>query len=267
MTAEASWVGAMPDHYDRCLGPALFAPYAGHLAALAAGSAPRRVLELAAGTGLATAALVAALPAAEITATDLNPAMVAWGAERVTGATWRQADAQELDRPDASVELVVCQFGVMFFPDRVGAYAEMARVLAPGGRVLLAVWAEVTASAFPAALVASLAEVLPEDPPTFVARVPHGYADPDRIVADLQAGGLVADRVDRVVLRGRAASARSLAEGFCLGTPLRFALQERGPLDVLTTAVGDAMTARLGEGPVEGDLAAYVVSARLPDSD
>ena len=125
-------------------------------------------------------------------------------------------------------------------------------------------WDAVEATHFAAALVDSLTAVLPEDPPGFVVQVPHGYSNPDQIRSDLQSGGLRPQSIDRVVLRGRAASARSLAEGFCLGTPLRFALQERGSLDGLTQMLADEMTARLGCGPVEGDLAAFVVSARKP---
>jgi SAM-dependent methyltransferase len=260
MTSDTSWIGSMPEVYDRALGPALFAPYAKHLAELVAQDAPRRVLELAAGTGIATAELVRALPAATITATDLNDAMVAWAAPRVPGATWRQADAQALDLPDASFDAVVCQFGVMFFPDKPAAFAEAARVLAPRGRVVLAVWDSVDTSDFPAALVQSLDAVLP-DPPSFVVRIPHGYADPSTIEADLRTSGLRVASLDRVVLRGRAASARDLAEGFCLGTPLRFALQERGDLPELTRAVGDDLTERLGPGPLVGELAAFVVTA------
>lgn len=262
MTADASWVESMPEVYDRCLGPALFAPYAEHLAAIAATLQPRRVLELAAGTGIATAALVRALPSSAITATDLNPAMVSWGAERVPAAEWQPADAQHLEFPDAVFDLVVCQFGVMFFPDKPAAFAEAERVLAPGGTVLLAVWDVMPKSDFPAALMASLAATLPGEPPSFIVRVPHGYTDADQIRADLDAGGLRADSVDRVVLRGRAPSAASLAEGFCLGTPLRFALAELGRLDRLTDEIAADLTQRLGDGPVDGDLAAIVVTAR-----
>lgn len=264
MSADASWVGSMPEVYDQALGPALFAPFARHLATRAAALSPQHVLELAAGSGIATAELVRALPAASITATDLNPAMVSWAADRVVGPTWRQADAQCLDLPDASYDLVLCQFGVMFFPDKPAAFAEAARVLAPGGTLLFAVWDAVEASPFPAAMVESLAAVLPDDPPGFIVRIPHGYADPEQIRSDLLAGGLLPEGIDRVALTGHATSARALAEGFCLGTPLRFALQERGPLESLTQALADEMTARLGEGPLEADSAALVVSARLP---
>lgn len=261
---EASWVEAMPEIYDRALGPALFIPYAEHLAGLASQLAPRRVLELAAGTGIVTAALVRALPQADIVATDLNTAMVSWAAERIAGATWQQADAQSLDFPADSFDLAVCAFGVMFFPDRPGAYAQTARVLVPEGKLLLTVWDTVVGSPFPTALVDSLAAVFPDDPPDWPVRVPYGYADPDRIRVDLQAGGLQVDTLDRVVLRGTAPSARTVAEGFCLGSPLRFALQERGPLEVLAERMALEMEARLGPGPLESELAAFVVAASAP---
>ena len=261
MTPDASWVDDMPQVYDDALGPSLFAPWAGLVAAAAAVLAPRRVLELAAGTGIATAALVRALPGAQVTATDLNAAMVAHGARRVPAAVWRQADAQCLDDEDASADLVVCQFGAMFFPDRPGAYAEAAQIVAPGGSLLLAVWDDIAGSTFTAALVSALTAVLPDRTPDFVARVPHGYGDPLRIAADLAAGGLGVRSCERLVPRGQAPSVRRLAEGFCLGTPLRSALQERGPLADLVAAVSDELVARLGPGPLEGDLAGFLVRA------
>jgi SAM-dependent methyltransferase len=265
MSTDATWVGSMPEIYDLCLGPALFAPFAEVVAARAAELAPASVLELAAGTGIATAALVRHLPDAHIVATDLNPSMVSWASERVVGPTWRRADAQALDVAPSSFDLVVSQFGVMFFPDRVAAYVECARALRPGGAVLMAIWDTIDTSTFPLALAESLDVVLPDGAPTFVVRVPHGYTDVALIEADLRAGGLTDVVIDRVVLTSTATSAADLARGFCLGTPLRFALEEQGPLDDLTHAVADEMTARLGSGEVDGELAAFVVSARRPD--
>jgi SAM-dependent methyltransferase len=254
----------MPEVYDECLGSALFAPYAGLVAAVAARRAPGRVLELAAGTGILTAELLRALPAAEITATDLNPAMVARGAARVPGPAWRQADAQHLDLPDDCFDLVACQFGAMFFPDKPAAFAETARVLRPGGSALFTTWDTVETSDLPAAMVASLQAVLPEDPPRFIERVPHGYVDAEQITADLRAGGLVGIGIERVVLQGRAESTVAAARGFCLGTPLRFELQARGSLPELTQRLAAELTARLGSGPVAGELAAFLVTARAP---
>ena len=196
---DNEWSGSMPEIYERFLVPALFAPYAEHLAQRAAAEAPATVLEVAAGTGAPTRALVAALPGARVTATDLNPAMVSWSAQRLPEADWQVADARDLPVPDASVDLVACQFGVMFVPDKIAAFTEAAGALAPQGALLCTTWGRVETSPFPEALVAALAEVLPVDPPDFVARIPHGYADPAQV-----------------------------ATGFCQGTPLRFALEARG---------------------------------------
>jgi SAM-dependent methyltransferase len=266
MTMDAQWLGDMPEAYDRVLAPALFAPFAAEVATRAAALSPVRVLELAAGTGVGTAALVAALPGAAITATDVNSAMVSWGAGRVPAATWRKADAQRLEFPVSSFDLVVCQFGVMFFPDKVGAYAESARVLTPGGWLLLTVWDSVEGSTLPAALVESLAAVLPDDTPSFLPRVPHGYADPVRMRADLEAGALLVQSIERLVLSGEPVTPRRFAEGFCNGTPLRFALEERGSLTELTRELGDEMTARLGTAAVSGALTGFVVTAHKPES-
>ncbi|MDT7551119.1 MAG: hypothetical protein QOE84_3513 [Actinomycetota bacterium] len=261
---DAQWLDSMPEVYDRVLGPALFAQFATEVAARAASMSPSRVLELAAGTGIGTAELVRALPAADIVATDLNAAMVSWAAERVPEAAWCVADAQDLHFDDRSFDLVVCQFGVMFFPDKVAAFAETVRVLSPGGRVLLTVWDTVEGSTLSAALVDSLAVVLPDDLPSFLRRVPHGYTDSDQIRADLRAGGLVVDSLDRMVLHGRAITPREFVHGICRGTPTRFDLEQRGSLDTLIEALADDMTRRLGAEPIEGELTAFVVTASKP---
>src|SRR3954471_23854929 len=120
---DTVFAGSIPDLYDRCLGPFLFEPYAADLAARARALKPRRILETAAGTGIVTAALAAALPAAEIVATDLNPDMLRVAAAKsdLARVTFIPADAQSLPFPNASFDLVVCQFGAMFFPDRIAA--------------------------------------------------------------------------------------------------------------------------------------------------
>ncbi|SDJ26212.1 Ubiquinone/menaquinone biosynthesis C-methylase UbiE [Frankineae bacterium MT45] len=264
MGSESSWVGSMPETYDRCLGPALFAPFADHLAGLAEASGPRRILELAAGTGITTAQLLRHLPSARLTATDLNPSMVAWGQANAPLAQWQAADAEELDFPDTAFDLVVCQFGVMFFPDRRRAYVEALRVLAPGGGMLFSSWDVVEKSTFPAAMTTALGTLFPDDPPDFLARIPHGYSDPEQLSSDVRSAGFAEVAVSSVVLRGRAESARSLTEGFCLGTPLRFALEARGELASVTEALSVEMMTLLGKGPLEGELVAHVVSARRP---
>src|SRR3954469_19854419 len=175
--------------YDEYLVPAVFQPYADDLAARVARHQPREVLELAAGTGVLTQAISSRLPDARITPTDLNVAMVDVGSAKVPSATWQQADAMQLPFGDASFDLVACQFGVMFFPDRPAAYAEVARVLRSGGRFLFNCWGPLATHDVEAAVIAALAGAFPDDPPTFLARVPHGYHDEELIAADLASAG------------------------------------------------------------------------------
>ncbi|WP_330335058.1 class I SAM-dependent methyltransferase [Streptomyces sp. NBC_00536] len=248
----------MPEAYERYLVPVLFRPFAVDLAARAAALRPRRVLELAAGTGVVTAELLAAAPWAEVTATDLNDAMVAFGAARAPGAVWRQADAQRLPFPDAGFDLVVCQFGVMFFPDRVAAFAEVRRMLAPEGRFLFSTWGPIAAHAFDAATQAGLERAFPADPPRFLATVPHGYADPALVTADLMAAGFTVEEQRELTLEGRAASAADVATGFLTGSPVRAAVAERGGGSAERAVIIEEMTARLGPGPVTAPMTAYV---------
>jgi SAM-dependent methyltransferase len=252
----------MPEAYDRWLAPAVFQPFAVDLARRAARLTPHRVLEIAAGTGVLTRELVAAIPAAEVTATDLNVAMVEYGSHQAPGASWRQADALHLPFGSEQFDLVVCQFGVMFFPDKPAAFREIRRVLAPDGRLLFSAWSTVDTHDFAAALVAGIERAFPDDPPAFVAAVPHGYSDTGQAVADLAAGGLGCVSAESVRLDGRAGSAADVAAGFCTGTPLRLAIEARGDLTTTTAVVSDEMRTRLGDGPITASMTAYVIEAR-----
>jgi SAM-dependent methyltransferase len=252
----------MPETYDRWLAPAVFQPFAVDLAQRAARLTPHRVLEIAAGTGVLTRELVAAIPAAEVTATDLNVAMVEYGSRRAPGASWQQADALHLPFGNGQFDLVVCQFGVMFFPDKPAAFREIRRVLTPEGRLLFSAWSTVDTHDFAAALVAGIERAFPDDPPAFVAAVPHGYCDTGRAVADLAAGGLGCVSAESVTLDGRAGSAADVAAGFCTGTPLRLAIEARGDLTTATAVVSDEMRTRLGDGPVTASMTAYVIEAQ-----
>jgi SAM-dependent methyltransferase len=262
--SDSSWLASMPQIYDLRLGDSVFAPYGADLSRRAVALAPRRVLELAAGTGILTSALVAALPSASIVATDLNPPMVDYAAAKVPGAQWEVADAQELSYADASFDLVVCQFGVMFLPSRVDAYRGVLRVLEPGGSFLFNAWDTLDTHVVEAAVIEAMARLFPQDPPDFLRRVPHGYADPDRIRADVEEAGLVVAELERVELTGQAPSAAALAEGYCLGTPLRFELAERSEPADLVAPLAAALTERFGDGPVDVTMSAHVVHARRP---
>ncbi|MEV5333544.1 class I SAM-dependent methyltransferase [Streptomyces werraensis] len=251
----------MPAAYDQYLVPVVFRPFAEDLATRAAALGPRRVLELAAGTGVLTASLLAAASSPEVTATDLNDAMVAFGSARVRGAVWRQADAQRLPFPGGSFDLVACQFGVMFFPHRIEAFTEVRRVLTPGGRFLFNTWGPLGTHAFEVALQAGLERAFPVDPPRFFRTVPHSYADPAAVAADLAAAGFTVENEQELTLQGRAASTADLATGYLTGTPLRTAVEKHGDGPAVRATVIEEMTARLGPGPVTAPMTAYVFCA------
>ncbi|MFH9725461.1 class I SAM-dependent methyltransferase [Streptomyces sp. NPDC017254] len=256
--ADRRWSESMPAVYERYLVPTVFQPFAQDLAARAVALRPRHILELAAGTGILTSELLAVAPSAELTATDLNETMVAFGATRAPGAVWAQADAQRLPCAEGVFDLVVCQFGVMFFPDRVAAFTEVRRVLAPGGRFLFNTWGPLGTHAFAAALQAGLERAFPVDPPRFLPTVPHGYAAPAVVADDLAAAGFAVEERRELTLEGRAASATDVAIGFLAGTPVRAAVEERGDGPAVRAAVIEEMTARLGPGPITAPMTAFV---------
>jgi SAM-dependent methyltransferase len=263
-STDIQFAGSIPEYYDRCLGPFLFEPYAADLAERAAALGPGRILETAAGTGIVTAALAAALPEAEIVATDLNPDMlrVAEGKIDSPRVTFAPADAQSLPFQDGGFDLVVCQFGAMFFPDRVAAYREARRVLGPGGAFLFNVWDRLEANPASQAVAEAVAALFPADPPSFLGRVPFGYHDKGLIEADLRSAGFSAVEAVTVGKRSRG-SAREIAPGLCQGSPLRAEIEARAPdrLDEATAAALAALVGRHGD-PVDAAMSAHVIVAR-----
>src|SRR4051794_14558032 len=198
---DRQFAGSIPETYDRYLGPLLLEPYARDLAARLADLAPARVLETAAGTGVATRALARALPAGTpIVATDLNRPMLDLAAARMETAevTWQQADALALPFADGTFDAVAFQFGAMFFPDRAAGYREARRVLRRGGRFVLSVWDRMGCKELAPGVAGALAAQSPEDPPRFLARVLYGYHDADAIIDELRAAGFVEVDVEMV---------------------------------------------------------------------
>jgi SAM-dependent methyltransferase len=263
---DAAFIGSIPEVYDRLLVPLIFAPYAVDLARRVAAQHPVRVLELAAGTGVVTRQLAQTLrPDAAIVATDLNQGMldqaIATGVARPV--EWRPADALDLPFADATFDVVVCQFGVMFFPDKAQAFAEARRVLRPGGQFLFNVWDRLDNNDFAAAVTEALARLFPNDPPRFLARVPHGYHDPAVIMQDLARGGFTsAPQVRTLAARSRADSPRLPALAYCQGTPLRGEIEAHGPgsLADATAVAAAAIAQQFGTGRVDGKIQAHIVA-------
>lgn len=265
--SDLVFAGSIPEVYERYLVPLIFQPYADDLANRLVDLDPTSVLELAAGTGVVTRAMAARLPAsAAITATDLNQPMVDHAAALGTArpVRWRQADAVDLPFGDQSFEAVVCQFGVMFFPDRHKAFTEMYRVLKPRGVALFNTWDRIERNEVPEAVIDALATMFPDDPPRFLARTPHGYHDTERIRADIRAAGFDAtSTVQSIDARSRAASCTYPAIGFCQGTPLRNEIEARRPggLEEATNVAAEFVADRFGETDIDGAIRAHVVTA------
>ena len=259
------FAGSIPKLYNDYLVPLIFEPYAADLASRLASRSVSSVLEMAAGTGVVTRKLATALPKnVSLVATDLNQAMLDLASSVGTArpVEWRQADAMQLPFDDATFDAVVCQFGVMFFPDKAKAFSEARRVLKPGGVFVFNAWDRIEENEFTEAVSAALASFFPADPPRFLARTPHGYHDRAAMARDLESGGFAKPaQIDTVAARSRAASARIPAIAFCQGTPLRNEIESRdkSSLAEATDAAEEAVAQRFGRGAVDGKIQAHVV--------
>jgi ubiquinone/menaquinone biosynthesis C-methylase UbiE len=264
---DKQFTGSIPELYDTHLVPLIFEAYANDLAERTAALAPKSVLETAAGSGVVARALASRLAAdARYTVTDLNQPMLdhAAGRQAPDGRiTWRQADALNLPFDDASFDAVVCQFGVMFFPDRIAGYKEALRVLKPGGGFLFNVWDRIEENVFSDLVTQAAAAIFPDDPPRFLARIPHGYHDMELIRDELGAAGFSQVSFATREETSAASSARIPAVAFCQGTPLRNEIEARdaGLLEHVTERAAEAIAARFGDGPVAGKISAHVVTA------
>jgi SAM-dependent methyltransferase len=200
-----------------------------------------------------------------IVATDLNQAMLDRAAEVGTShpVEWRHADAMQLPFADASFDMVVCQFGVMFFPDKPKAFSEAKRVLRAGGTFIFNVWDAIDHNEFAATVTFALQEMFPADPPRFMARTPHGYNDTDVIAKHLVEGGFDRSILVTLAEKSRAASPHIPAIAYCQGTLLRSEIESRNPSGLIaaTHAAKAEIEKRFGHGAVEGKIQAHIIVA------
>jgi ubiquinone/menaquinone biosynthesis C-methylase UbiE len=264
-SSDVQFDGSIPEIYDRFLGPLLFEPFARDLARRMAAIKPRNVLEIAAGTGIVTRRLLEALPTSTITVTDLNEPMLARARQQLgedQRVRWRQADALDLPFSDEEFDAIVCQFGLMFFPDKLTAMREFHRVLKPSGHVLLNVWDSLESNPHGRISHAAIAESFPVDPPAFY-EVPFSFHDVAEIRKLMLGAGFTSVAIETLELTGESPSAAAAARGLVGGNPCINVIMERGPERVaeIERLTAERLTERYGDDPLRIPMRAHVVSA------
>lgn len=266
-SANTTFAGSVPRTYHDHLGGLFFVPYAKDLARRVPAPSWKhaRVLEIACGTGILTAELLGALgDCATLIATDLNQAMidVARSLAKSEFVEWKVADASSLPFDAGSFDVIVCQFGVMFFADKVQAAREVRRVLRPGGTYLFNVWGTLAENPIGRVAHETVNSLFPSEPVTFY-QVPWGYFDRRQIADDLRRGGFDDVAIDTVDLEGCAPSAEDAALGLVQGTPVVNTIRERGTVspEEVTRAVAAAYRREFGAGAIRVPMRGHVIRA------
>ena len=263
---NAAFVGSVPENYDRYLGPMLFEPYAADIARRLPQREDISVLETACGTGIVTAKLRERLPAgARLVATDLNEGMLnfARGKRDAAGIEWQVADMTALPFPDQSFDFVVCQFGIMFLPDKTAGMREALRVLKPGGTFLFSIWDNLAANAQSRVANERIVALTQPQPVRFLEATPFGWSDVEQMRGFVEAGGFRDVKVTPVEVDCVSPSAMDAAKGLVQGTPVVVAVKERDPALVskLTDDVAQALGREFGENPCRGRMRALLWEA------
>ncbi len=268
---HTQFVGSIPEIYDTHLGPLLFEFAAADLAKRVGDAVPEggKVLEVACGTGISTEHLWKVLPAkTEIVATDLNEAMIDFAREKrgtLSKVTYQQADALALPFEDAAFDVVVCQFGIMFFPDKARGIAEMTRVLRPGGFLAFNVWDSLERNRVANLALETIASFFETDPPDFLS-VPFGYYEIGRIKDLLHQAGFAAMDISVVAATIERPDGCHPARGFVEGNPGIIQIRERATADPddIIEAVAEAYEATFGPAPLRIPLQEIVFAAVKP---
>lgn len=260
-----SFAGSIPLFYEKHMVPMIFETYAEDIAARVVADNAIDILETAAGTGIVTRKLVKLLnESVRITATDISDPMIALARtlEPSNRVYWQQADALELPFDDRSYDLIISQFGAMFFANKRQAFTEAYRVLKPGGAFVFNVWDRIESNQFVHTVNNAVAEMFPESPPSFINTVPHGYYDPEVIAVDLALAGFKNFAHFETVTRfSYAPSARAAALAYCHGTPLHDEIKSRDAnrVEEAVERATAALEKNFGRGPISGEIKAHIV--------
>lgn len=260
-----AFTGNIPYNYDTYLGPLFFEPYAVDLVERLESNDYETVLEIACGTGRVTKHLVNKLvPEGRLYASDLNEDMLRLAWERVHDSriTWQASDAHSLPFPNQQFELVVCQYGIMFFQDKPKALSEVLRVLQPGGRFYFSTWDRIDCNAVADAARQTMQEIFPDDPPAFLEKGPFSFFDIETIEQLLEDAGFTHIAVDKVAKTSVAATPEQVITGFLDGTTLAPYMQEHSEKDAaVRRRFRELLVERYGEKDLALPMQAFVCEA------
>ncbi len=266
----SEFTGNIPENYDRYLGPMFFHDCAEDLATRIAAGQAEKILEIAAGTGIATRYIRDQLPnEVHITASDLNADMLTHAEKKFSteeNIRFQVADAMALPFDDQQFDVATCQFGIMFCPDKVQTFREAHRVLNKGGRLLFSVWDALAHNPLPRATNDMLAEFFEGDAPAFL-QTPFSYNDQELIRTDMHEAGF--NEVQFTTLDGECvfAEPEDAALGMVTGSPLRLEIEQRGDsaIDDVVNAISHGLKTTFGERDCRVPMRWTVISAQRSD--
>lgn len=264
MEANAAFAGAIPDKYDQYLGPLLFEPYALDMVSGMKKEGVSSVLELACGTGRVTQYLPKHFgPGVSITATDLNPDMIAVATRKIKDdIKWRPADMQELPFAADSFDLALCQYGLMFVPDKAKAIREVARVLKKGSVFHFNTWDKIENNGIPRISRQIVTEFFNGTPPNFYF-VPFSMFDPEAIKKLMLENGFSKVEISLIKKEGISNTALEAATGMIEGNPVAKEIRDKDPNAVpdVIEKVRKEIAIQYGDNPVRCPLQAWVGKA------
>lgn len=262
----AQFTGSIPEYYDKGLGPNLFEYYGDDMSRRVAASFPESIMEMAAGTGIVTRKIRDCLANnAVLIATDLNQPMLDIAASKFQDdedVSFEPADAMDLPFGADTFDVVACQFGVMFFPDKLQSYHEAKRVLKPGGRYIFSVWCSWDENPFARLAHESVAQFYKGDPPMFY-KVPFSYHDVDIICETLTEAGFSDIQIDRMPHSVKIHDQDEFSKAAVYGNPLSAEISERGgDPDEAVAAIKKALNENFGdEGVMPLEAIVFTASA------
>lgn len=261
MEQNAVFAGTIPANYEKYLGPFLFEPYALDLVSRLQDKKYPQILELACGTGRVTAHLAKSVKHDSLTATDLNPDMIEVGKKIVGNKNikWQPADALELPFDDNSFDAVVCQFGIMFFPDKLKGLQEAHRVLKPGGKIIFNTWDNVENNPAIHEGRKIIESYFGDDPPVFY-NVPFSIHDENELQTIMKDAGFKNIKTSLVKKDGISDRAADLAIGMVEGNPIFLSITEKDPslIEPIEKHVEKVLAEKFGDKPLKSKLQAWI---------